>query len=254
MTAKPLTARVMTWNIHGAVGFNPRFDLERVVGLIRRWSPDIVALQEVDSRRRLPNGGDPFALLQDALGNHGIGARAIITADGDYGQMLISCCPILDSSVHDISWPEREPRRAIVADIELLERRVRFVVTHLGLAIHERRNQARMLLDLAGADSIPTVVMGDFNDWFWPGSVRQVLSQAFPGRTRFRTFPAICPVLRLDRIYCRPREALLRSFVDPAARHVSDHLPVIVDIALDAVTARGGTKAKSSGGGNRRLR
>ena len=48
--------RVMTWNIHGAVGRNPRFDLARVVELIRRAGPDIVALQEVDSRRA--HGGE----------------------------------------------------------------------------------------------------------------------------------------------------------------------------------------------------
>lgn len=223
----------MTWNIHGAVGRNPRFDLARVVALIARWSPDIIALQEVDSRRRLPNGGNPFTLLQDALGKHGVGAKSITTADGEYGQMLISCCPILDSSVLDISWPECEPRRAIMAEIELPDGRLRLVATHLGLAIRERRNQANALLEIAGSGSIPTIVLGDFNDWFWPGSVRKVLSREFPGRSRHRTFPSRCPLLRLDRIYCRPREALLRSFVDPAARDISDHLPVIGDVLLD---------------------
>jgi endonuclease/exonuclease/phosphatase family metal-dependent hydrolase len=228
----------MTWNIHGAVGRNSRFDLERVIALIRRWQPDVIALQEVDSRRQLPNGGNPFALLQDALGKHGIGATSIATADGDYGQMLISCCRILDSHVHDISWPEREPRRAIVAEIELPGGHLRLVATHLGLAIHERRNQACTLLDLAGSAAMPTVLLGDFNDWFWPGSVRSVLSREFPGRSRHRTFPSICPLLRLDRIYCRPREMLLRSFIDRSARSISDHLPVIGDVALNAVAVQ----------------
>ena len=45
------TVRLMTWNIHGAVGRNPRFDLARVVELIQRHAPDIVALQEINSRR-----------------------------------------------------------------------------------------------------------------------------------------------------------------------------------------------------------
>jgi len=49
------TVRVMTWNIHGAVGRNPRFDLERVVALVQRHRPDIVALQEIDSRRAREN-------------------------------------------------------------------------------------------------------------------------------------------------------------------------------------------------------
>ncbi|MFL5001142.1 MAG: endonuclease/exonuclease/phosphatase family protein, partial [Xanthobacteraceae bacterium] len=85
----PSTVRVMTWNIHGAVGGNPRFDLAGVVELIKRWDADIVALQEVDSRRKHARD-DPFAVLQEALGRHGIGAKSITTTDGDYGQMLIS--------------------------------------------------------------------------------------------------------------------------------------------------------------------
>ena len=66
------TVRLMTWNIHGALGRNPRFDLDRVVGLVRRHAPDIVALQEIDSRRaREAHVDNPFDILQEALGNHG---------------------------------------------------------------------------------------------------------------------------------------------------------------------------------------
>ena len=50
--------RVMTWNIHGALGGNPRFDLDRVVALVKRHAPDIVALQETAVTR--------FALLLEA--------------------------------------------------------------------------------------------------------------------------------------------------------------------------------------------
>jgi endonuclease/exonuclease/phosphatase family metal-dependent hydrolase len=75
-----------------------------------------------------------------------------------------------------------------------------------------------------------TVVLGDFNDWLWAGSVRKVLARALPGRTRHRTFPSVCPLLHLDRIYCRPREALARGYTDPTARQISDHLPVIADV------------------------
>lgn len=222
----------MTWNIHGVLGRNARFDLPGVVALIRGWNPDIVALQEVDSRRRAGNGEDPFALLQDAFGKHGIAARSITTADGHYGQMLISCCPITNGEIHDISAPEREPRRAIRAEIETPVGAVRVVATHLGLSIGERRRQARLLLTLAGPRDMTTIVLGDFNDWFWPGSVRSALADELPGRSRFRTFPAIFPLLRLDRIYCRPHDAALRLFTDPQARRLSDHLPVIADVAL----------------------
>jgi endonuclease/exonuclease/phosphatase family metal-dependent hydrolase len=225
------TIRFMTWNIHGALGRNPRFDIARVIELIRRWNPEIVALPEIDSRRGSADQ-DPFAQLQDALGKHGISARSITTADGHYGQMLISCCPITNGEVRDISAPEREPRRAICAEIETPAGLVRVVATHLGLSIGERRRQARLLLELAGREDITTIMLGDFNDWFWPGSVRALLARELPGRSRFRTFPAVFPVLRLDRIYCRPRGALQRAYTDARARQFSDHLPVIADVIV----------------------
>ena len=88
------------------------------------------------------------------------------------------------------------------------------------------------LIELAAAGGAPAIVIGDFNDWFWAGSVRAVLSRAFAGRTRFRTFPARFPLLRLDRIYCRPGAALVACYIDRSARAISDHLPVIADLRL----------------------
>lgn len=226
------TVRVMTWNIHGTLGRNPRFDLVRVADLIRRWDPDIVALQEVDSRRALADAANPFEYLTGAVGLYGIGAKSLTSTDGDYGQMLISRFPLRGHEIRDISFGEREPRRAIRAEVETPLGPLTVVATHLGLSINERRSQARMLIELAAGENA-AVVVGDFNDWFWPNSVRGMLSRVLSGRTRFRTFPSICPLLRLDRIYCRPRAALVRSFVDRSARALSDHLPVIADLRLN---------------------
>ncbi len=223
--------RVMTWNIHGALGRNPRLDLAHVVELIRKWHPDIVALQEVDSRRAFADGANPFEFLQAAVGLYGVGAKSLTTKDGDYGQMLISRWPMGEPQVHNISFPEREPRRAIRAEVMTPFGPLIVVATHLGLSINERRSQASVLTELAAGQG-PAIVIGDFNDWFWAGSVRSVLSEHFAGRTRFRTFPSKFPLLRLDRIYCRPREVLVRSFVDKQARAISDHLPVIADLRL----------------------
>jgi endonuclease/exonuclease/phosphatase family metal-dependent hydrolase len=43
-------------------------------------------------------------------------------------------------------------------------------------------------------------------------------------------FPSWYPLFRLDRIFCWPPGAMRASFVDRAARTVSDHLPVVADI------------------------
>ncbi len=244
MSAAWPTLRAMTWNIHGAVGRNPRFDLARVLELIRGHDPDILALQEIDSRRQ--GAGDPFETISRELGHHGIDARTIVTADGDYGQMLISRWPLETSKVHDISLPEREPRRAISACVVAPHGKLHVIATHLGLSLWERNSQLRRLLNLIDESDHVTVLLGDFNDWIWAGSVRGVLRRVLPGRTRHRTFPAMLPIFRLDRIYCRPGRALISSFVDPRARMLSDHLPVIADLVMSGV-AQGGRSAHIEG-------
>ena len=223
----------MTWNIHGAYGRNRRFNLSHVIAFVEAHKPDVIALQEIDSRRPRDIGmTEPFEALQAALGVHSVGAKTITTADGEYGQALISRWPIQNAAIYDISYREREPRRAIRCEICCPSGVFRVIATHLGLSVRERRGQARTLLNLIGDASLTTVVLGDFNDWFWVGSVRKVLASRLPARSRQRTFPSICPIFRFDRIYCSSVSALRNVRTDTAARELSDHLPVIADIYI----------------------
>ncbi|MCK1619470.1 endonuclease/exonuclease/phosphatase family protein [Bradyrhizobium sp. 159] len=220
--------RFMTWNVHGTFNLNTKFDLEGVCSIVRRWAPDVVALQEVDSRSR---SDDPFAKLAIAVGDHRVHAKSIVTQDGDYGQMLLSRFPFSDApEIVDVSYREREPRRAIATGLLTPVGHVRVVATHLGLSIHERYAQAQALVSLVKPGK--TVVLGDFNDWFWVKSVRRVLAQVCPNRTRLRTFPARLPVLRLDRIYATPDARFGKVWTDREAGAYSDHLPVIAEIEI----------------------
>lgn len=224
--------RVLTWNIHGGVGRDGRFDLGRVVKLIRGWVPDIVALQEVDSRRRsAPDDPPAFDFIADELGFHAVDAKTIVAKDGEYGQMLVSRWEITTTAIHDISVPRREPRRAIEAEIETPEGPVHVVAAHFGLSLRERRSQAEALARIAGQGPRTTVLLGDFNDWI-RGSVQRTLAEQFKGLSPHRSWPAFLPLLRLDRVFCRPESAFLRSWTDPAGGKMSDHLPIIADIDL----------------------
>ena len=226
------SVRVATWNIRGGVGSDGCFDLERVVRIVKKAEPDIVALQEVDSRRTSRDHEHAFVALRRALGEHCVEAKSIIGADGDYGQVLISRWPLSDIRIHDISVEKREPRRVVEAEVRTPHGPLRMISTHLGLSFRERRSQTRTLVAVAQRSSAVTVMAGDFNDWIWRGSVQKAIARALPGRTWHRTFPSWCPLIRLDRIYCRPREALLRSWTDRAAREASDHLPVFAEIRV----------------------
>lgn len=224
------TVRVLTWNVHAGIGPDGVYDLPRIAALVRRHEPDIVALQEIDSRGR---GSDAFAYMAKALGSHAAEARTIVTPDGDYGHVLISRWPMTDIAIHDLSVTRREPRRAIETMVQSPYGPLHLASVHLGLSLLERRQQAAMLSAIAGTTRLTTVMLGDFNEWFIYGTVRRALATVLPGRTKLRSFPAIWPIFMLDRIYCRPRHALLDCWTDPLARRVSDHLPVIADIRMD---------------------
>jgi endonuclease/exonuclease/phosphatase family metal-dependent hydrolase len=226
------TVRVMTWNIHGGLGPDRRPDLRPAIGLVQRHDPDIVALQEVDSRRRNGSAERAFDVLAGALGKHSAAARVINAPDGDYGHVVISRWPLIDTRLHDISMPGREPRAAIEATVQTPFGPLHVVAVHLGLGVLERRKQAALLAALVRPEPACRTTLGDFNEWVWPHHLHRALAHLFPDRTRLKTYPAQFPFLRLDRIYCGPAGTLVRSWTDADARPMSDHLPVVADMSL----------------------
>ena len=199
------TIRVLTWNIHGGIGPDGICDLSRIVALVSRHAPDIVALQEVDSRR-LSAGETPFAYLKQSLGKHSVEAKAITAPDGEYGHVVISRWPMENTRLHDISVSGREPRRAIETTIRTRARAAAF----RGGASRPRpsasaRRQADTLAALAEAGPGPTVMAGDFNDWLWRGRVNSALRRRLPDRTWQRTFPARFPLARARPHLLPPR-------------------------------------------------
>jgi len=222
------TLRIMTWNVHGTFNLNPDFDVDGVCKIIEKWTPDIVALQEIDSRG---HRGDVFGKLAESVGEHRVEAHSIIAADGYYGQALLSRWPFAsEPEVSDVSFRKREPRRVISACVTCPGGDVKIIATHLGLSVHERYTQAQTIAGLI--DDRKTIVLGDFNDWLWVKSVRRVLASYCPVRTRLRTFPSRWPLLRLDRIYATPDATMAKAWTDREAAVLSDHLPVIAEVAF----------------------
>ena len=220
----------MTWNLHGGVGRDGRHDLHRMLNLVREVDPDILALQEVDSRG-LNASEHPVVLFERLLGRPGLRAAAITTADGDYGQALFSRWPLERPVIHDISLDGREPRRLIEVLVPSPLGPLHVLATHLGLSIRERRHQLAKIIDVIGTNAqATTILLGDFNDWMWPGSVQRGLAEILPGRTHLRTFPAKLPLLKLDRIYCHPAKALASAWTLVAGAEYSDHLPLVAEL------------------------
>jgi endonuclease/exonuclease/phosphatase family metal-dependent hydrolase len=231
--------KFLTWNIHGGVGLDGQRNLPRIIAMVREIGPDVAALQEVDGRAL---GGSPsprLAHLMDAIGMHSATAAAISTPDGDYGQVLLSRWPLTAISDTDISVARREPRRLLGATVECPLGRFRVIALHFGLRFSERKAQVGILHQLVEATDIPTVVLGDFNDWLGIRSVRQTLERVLPEFSTLSTFPSRLPFLALDRIYCRPAGILRECHTVRSAALLSDHLPLVGTISLGSVLEHG---------------
>jgi endonuclease/exonuclease/phosphatase family metal-dependent hydrolase len=230
--------RVATYNVHGCVGADTRFDLERVATVIQELGADVVMLQEVgDHVGRGPTVNQAHVLAERLGMEYAVG-YTMPTGPWGYGNVVLSAAPIVDVMRYDLSVDGREPRGCLRVEMKIDGQIVTALALHLGLAWGERRRQIDKLLgpdgpvaDLPG----PLVLGGDFNDWP-PGPVSRMLGRsltdaAWPTMDFRATFPARFPILRLDRLYSRGAVSVAGYHVHrtPLARVASDHLPVVAE-------------------------
>ena len=134
-----------------------------------------------------------------------------------------------------------DPRWKVEIEVEAIvddgRYAARVLVTHFGLLGRERRLQADMLLGIVRQRPfVPTIVLGDFNEWMPRGRSLRRLDHMLGASVALRTFPARLPALALDRVWVHPRTALVRIQVhaSAAARSASDHLPVRAVVRVPA--------------------
>lgn len=231
--------RVATYNIHRAVGRDRRRDPARIAAVIRELDADLIGLQEVDWHPEPGAAHSQFGYLAHLPGYRAVAGPNLRDHRGHYGNLLLSRLPLGRIARPDLSQPGREPRGAIDVDIAGHGVRLRVIVTHLGLGLRERWRQAVRLRDLVAArPALPTLLLGDFNDWL-PGSpTLRPLLRLCQAAARPAGFPAFFPVLALDRILARACGAplVIRPHGTPLARRASDHLPIVCEIHPAAVS------------------
>lgn len=223
---------VATWNIHGAVGVDGRRVPARIADVLARTGADVIALQEFSS----PVGAraDLRAVLESRLAMHARVAVTFRDARREFGNALLSRWPLLEADDIDLSFGTREPRNAIEAMLAVEGAPLRIIATHLGLGAFERRAQAARLAGRLAERNIATILLGDFNEPRRSGSLAALRPHVAFGKP-LATFPSVCPLLGLDRIFVTPPlRATLRVLRDRRSRIASDHLPLIADVEIDA--------------------
>lgn len=244
--------RVLTYNIHRAIGVDRRFRPERIISIVETYAPDIVLLQEVDEGAPRSREMDLARELAMALDYPHLAVGHNVTLrKGRYGNATLSRHPILRERNIDLTIGERK-RRGCQHTAILLRghggRRHHLDVfnLHLGLSAREREEQVGLLArsrELVGLPpEAPCVVGGDFNDWRSRLVPRLTGPLAFRSSTERRwgrertilTYPAFFPRGPLDRIYYRGRLRLLaaRRCRLRLSRVASDHLPIVADFQI----------------------
>jgi endonuclease/exonuclease/phosphatase family metal-dependent hydrolase len=234
--------RIATYNIHKGRGLDGRVRIERILRVLREIDADVVALQEVINRQGRSPQEHQACYLADELGYSYAAGETRMHRLGMFANVTLSRWRIESSRHIDLSVAGRQPRGAVHTDIRIRGHLLHVFNVHLGTAARERRAQARLIderllqaIDISGQ----RIVMGDFNDWNH-GLVTRTLSKEFhltdlaAHLPRTRAYPAVLPLLHLDHIYLDHRLKIekARFHRNRLSLIASDHLPLVVDIAL----------------------
>ena len=224
---------VASYNIHGCRGAGGECHPQRIADVLQEIDFGLAGLQEVNSHISAEAAMSHLHFLSEATGAQVVAGPTIKREDSHYGNALLSRFPILEVRHLDLSLEHRESRAAIQALIDVSGKTIRCIVTHLGLRTAERSYQVRKLIEILD-EKYQTILLGDINEWLPLARPLWWIRKQFGKTPSLRTFPSRLPLLALDRIWVRPKEALLNIAVHDSAssRKASDHLPIKASIQI----------------------
>jgi endonuclease/exonuclease/phosphatase family metal-dependent hydrolase len=247
--AQAVTITLASYNMHKAVGLDGRRDPHRILRVLQEIDADVVALQEADKRV----GGRGSTVPHELIDSHGLykpvhlGVRhkrvfekarkhtdRLLKVDtrniGWHGNAILvkPDVGVLDCAALEL--PTLEPRGAVIAELLVRDKPLRVVGMHLDLSGLWRRRQIRAILaEIARRpQKMPTVLMGDTNEWRTIAGCLKDFEPEFHIAPTGPSFHARHPVAQLDRIIVEKNLSIEAAGVhmSAAARRASDHLPI----------------------------
>lgn len=248
---RPMRFKLLTYNIHRAIGVDRKFQPERIAEIIAYHDPHIVLLQEVDRGVPRSNQMDLASFFAQQLdyAHRAVGMNVYLKM-GRYGNATLSRWPIGRQRNIDLSVPPLRRRGAQHTTVHppgLHGLTLDIFNVHLGLSAMERKAQMRRLLTAREICEPQAhhacIIAGDTNDWRGLINERCFGDVCFDCATGWRpfrasraikTFPSFAPLGGLDRMFFRGGLRLLDVHTSrlKLARVASDHLPVIAEFEL----------------------
>ena len=254
--------RILTLNIaHGRglstyQGFHRAKGIERnlnkIAHLLKRVSPDIAALQEVDEDSHWNKRIHLLEYLQEAAGfeygRMGVNNRRAGRLPLSYGNGVLSNLPIEHADNQAFGQATLGEKGFLYTEHTLPSGLLPIVNLHLDFKSRTRRiEQVEHLIEYLEARHrekglktyFSPIICGDFNsrDRKPSDAVRHLFRyltkqcdyQFFPEGGR--TFPSLLPIRGLDFIFVPPNYKVRRCLVLRA--YVSDHCPVLIDLEIN---------------------
>lgn len=224
-----------SYNIHKAVGLDRKRDPDRILTVLHEIDADVIALQEVDRRIGDRATTIPRAELDDTHWRVVEVARRPRSI-GWHGNALLVRRDLEISEGEALDLPTLEPRGAACGELMVEGHAIRVIGTHLDLSGLRRREQIRSLIGHVEAceRNLPTVIMGDFNQWGRATGAMREFTKDWMVVTPGRSYPSRQPVATLDRIVASKHWRCISSEVHHTALSAvaSDHLPVVATLEL----------------------
>jgi len=246
--------KVVTYNIHRAIGIDRKFAPERIIEILKALDGDVVLLQEVDNGVPRSNELNLAKLLAEACGyGHYALGHNVTLKKGHYGNATLSRFPIHKQSNIDLTINNKKKRGCQHTTLRISDSKtdIQFLEVfnlHLGLSAKERQKQAGKLFKSDQFKQIdnhqPCIVGGDFNDWRSMLRALFIIGKDFLCATdrttskgseiAMKTYPSFSPSGALDRIYYRGKikSKHLSSSKMRIVKVASDHLPVVATFEI----------------------
>lgn len=248
---------VASFNIRKAIGTDRKRNPERILNVLEEIDADIVALQEADKRVGTRGAAVPHDLIEDHGGwrvctidrshfklldlvpDHELTRPLMGRLDtrnlGWHGNAILVRSDIKILEAHALDLPRLEPRGAVVAEMETRSGPVRVVGMHLDLSgLYRERQVEAILADIEGRPKMPTILMGDTNEWTTGDNCLDALLPRFTSVPALPSYHSRKPVAALDRIFLDRGMILHDHGVHRSAlaHAASDHLPIWARIGL----------------------
>ena len=223
------TLKLMSYNIKNANGMDNVCNFQRIANVINNISPDVVAIQEVDSMTN--RSGQKYVLgeIAERTQMHGYFAPAIDYDGGKYGIGLLT--KQLPLRLQTLPLPGREEARTLIL-AEFAD--YIYCCTHMSLTEEDRMKSLELVKAFTSSSTKPLFLAGDMNAEPESGFIKE-LQKDFQilSNPKQHTFPAPDPKETIDYIATLKQNAKGLAVISAKVINepmASDHRPILVEL------------------------